>query len=464
MTILHPELLYHKDAFHSALAVEYDATTGRITRIAHPREFDQASVVRLPGRALMPGFVNAHSHAFQRLIRGSTQWRPADDSIADFWTWREAMYDAALRLSPDDIYDVSRLCFLEMLRAGITTVGEFHYLQNDEQGRPYADPAELARRVIAAAEDVGIRICLLNVCYATSAIGMPLLAEQRRFATSDLDAYLHVTESLGDDVVGRPLVTIGLAPHSLRAVPREWLRTLHAWAGTRDLPLHMHVSEQPAEVDATLAAYGVRPVELLNEDLALDDRFTAIHATHINDGEVAMLAGSGATVCACPTTERDLGDGYLRAADLLAAGGSIALGSDSQTVISMIEEARLVEYTERLRRLRRVVLTRAGEDRSDVAPVLLHMATAAGARSLRLPVGTLDRDAMADMIAIDLDHHTLAGWTAQTLPALLALSAPADVVCDVWVGGKAVIAQRQHHAQEDAMHGFNIVARRVAST
>jgi formimidoylglutamate deiminase len=462
MTIIAPELLYRGAAFHSGLALEYDEHTGRITHIVQ-RSQVEGDVVALPGRALMPGLVNTHSHAFQRLIRGRTQWRPADDSVSDFWTWREAMYRAALTLTPDDVYHVSRFCFLEMLRAGITTVGEFHYLQNDESGHLYANPNELAERVIAAAVDVGIRICLLNTCYATGGIGQPLLPEQRRFATSDIDAYLGATEALADLHVGEPLVSVGIAPHSLRAVPREWVRMLHAWAGTRDLPLHMHVSEQPAEVDACLMEYGVRPVELLAEDLVLDEHFTAIHATHINDREVLQLAESGATVCACPATERDLGDGMVRAADLVRAGCSIALGSDSQTVIDMMEEARLTEYVERLRRLERVILTSHDSDRRHVAPVLLQMMSANGARALRLPAGALEPGCLADFVAVDLDHHALAGWTADTLPALLTLSAPSDVISDVWVGGTEVVTQRVHAAQRDAQRNFHQLAQQFGA-
>ena len=459
MAVILPELLYRGDAFHTGLALQFDEHSGNITRVASSGEFGAADVIRLPGRALMPGFVNVHSHAFQRLIRGRTQWRPADDSVSDFWTWREAMYRAALTLSPDDVYTVSRFCFIEMLRAGITTVGEFHYLQNDPSGHAYANRNELAERVISAAVDVGLRICLLNTCYATGGIAQPLLPEQRRFATTNIDAYLDATESLADAHVGHALVSVGVAPHSLRAVPREWVRMLHAWAGTHDLPLHMHVSEQPAEVDACLALYGVRPVELLAEDMVLDEHFTAIHATHINDREVLQLAHSGATVCACPATERDLGDGMVRAADLLSAGGSIALGSDSQTVIDMLEEARLTEYVERLRRLERVVLTTQQRNARVVAPVLLQMATANGARALRLSAGVLEPNALADFVAVDLEHHTLAGWNTDTLPALLALSASNDVISDVWVGGRRVVTQRVHAAQPDATMRFNMVAR-----
>ncbi|MEX1182572.1 MAG: formimidoylglutamate deiminase [Gemmatimonadota bacterium] len=463
MPVLIPDLLYRDGAFHDGLALEYDERTGRITRVADQHELTGPDAMRMTGRALMPGFVNAHSHAFQRLIRGRTQWQPAEAAVSDFWTWRRAMYDAALRLGPDEIYDVSRYCFVEMLRAGITAVGEFHYLHNDERGVPYADRAELARRVIAAAEDAGIRICLLNVCYAAGGIGQSLEPEQRRFATHVLDEYVDTTEALADAAQGSALVSVGVAPHSIRAVPREWLRMLHAWAVARDLPLHMHASEQRAEVDACLEAYGVRPVEMLAEDQILDDRFTGVHCTHIDDREVELLATSGAVVCACPTTERDLGDGFLRAADLLGAGGTIALGSDSQTVIDMLEEARLAEYMERLRLSRRAVLTRAAGDRLEVAPVLLQMATSSGARSLRLAAGALEPGALADICAVDLEHRALAGWSARSLSALIAMTAPTDVVADVWVGGRRVVAQRVHGAQDDAMHGFVRAARRVIS-
>jgi formimidoylglutamate deiminase len=484
MPVLIPDLVYRNRRFEPGVAVEYDAASGLITRVgpaaaaaAGTRHFrgvaDAAGgarevdpdIVRLPGAALLPGFVNAHSHAFQRVIRGRTQWRPADDSISDFWSWRVAMYDAALRLTPDDVYDVSRFCFVEMLRAGITTVGEFHYLHNDPAGRWYDDVAELAHRVIAAARAAGIRIRLLNVCYAAGGIGEPLRTEQRRFATPDLDAFVGATSVLAARYVHDPLVSVGIAPHSVRAVPRDWLRPLHEHASAHDMPLHMHAAEQPAEVEACVAAFGVRPVELLHEDGLLDERFTAVHATHITSGEVALLGHAGATVCACPSTERDLGDGILRAADLVRAGASIALGSDSQTVLDMLEEMRLVEYHERLRRLERVVVTAAADGdaprRLEPAPLLLEMATMAGARSLRLPVGVIEQGHAADVLALDLEHPALAGWTPDTLDALLTFSAPADVVRDVWVGGRHVIDGRTHAAQEVTMQAFRTVSHRL---
>ncbi|CAN5886058.1 formimidoylglutamate deiminase [soil metagenome] len=486
MTVLAPELIYRNGAFHAGLAIEYDAGFGRILRIAARDEFTE--VVPLAGRALLPGFVNAHSHAFQRLIRGRTQWRPTDGIGSDFWSWREAMYHAALSLSPDDVYAVSRFCFLEMLRAGITAVGEFHYLHNDPAGRPYDDRAELAHRVIAAARDVGMRIRLLNVCYATGAIGAPLRPEQRRFGTPVLDEFLRSTASLVDAYAADPLVSIGVAPHSIRAVPSDWLRPLHEFAVQHDLPFHMHVSEQPAEVDACVAAWGVRPVELLHDRGVLDARFTGVHATHISDAEITLLARSDATVCACPGTERDLGDGFLRAVDLASAGVCIALGTDSQTIIDMLEEMRLVEYHERLRRLERVVVTgrpagatprprSSGQignrlEREALlgptgrqlhpAPLLLEMGTVAGARSLHVESGVLDPGALADFVTVNLDDPTLAGWTRDSLAAMLALSAPSAVISDAVVAGRRTLQQRTHVGEDDVMHAFTIVARRLA--
>lgn len=464
VAVLLPDLVYRVDAFYSGLGIEYDVHTGRITRVAHRLELEgDDTVTRLSGRALIPGFVNAHSHAFQRLIRGRVQWRPDDASVGNFWSWRREMYDAALRLSPEDVYDVSRWCFIEMLHAGITAVGEFHYLQNASDGKPYEDRAELARRVICAARDVGMRICLLNVCYATGGIGRPLEPEQRRFETREVDVFLEVVEALLAEAKRDDGVTAGVAPHSVRAVPREWIRTLHEWAGARDLPFHMHVSEQPAEVDECVAAYGVRPVELLAEDAILDDRLTAVHATHISDREVQLLGAAAATVCACPTTERDLGDGLLRGADLLGAGAAIALGTDSQTILDMFEEARLVEYGERLRSLQRVLITRpSAAGRLESAPALLRLATSGGARSLRLHSGAIEEGMLADLVAIDLDSPALAGWTAETLPALLTFSAGVGAIRDVWVGGRHVVRDGRHDAGPEAGRAFAGIARRQA--
>jgi formimidoylglutamate deiminase len=464
-----PDLVWLDGEFRRGLAVSFSANTGRITHVG-PADANSAidrandGVVHLSGRALLPGFVNAHSHAFQRLIRGATQWRPGGGEGSDFWSWRTAMYETALSLSPDDLFEVSRFCFLEMLASGMTSVGEFHYLHCDPAGLPYADRAELAHRVLAAAEDAGIRICLLNVAYACGGIGRALAPEQRRFATPDLDVFVADTEALSRVVRGRALVTIGIAPHSVRAVSRSWIRPLHAFAREHDVPFHMHVSEQPAEVAAALEAWGMRPVECLAEEGVLDERMTAVHATHLTHREVSALGNAHAIVCACPTTERDLGDGFLPGLELIAAGAHIALGTDSQTVIDAFEDMRLLEYNERLRRLERVILApREAGARNEVAPTLLNAATEAGARSLRIDAGRIAEGALADLVTIDLEHRSLAGWHDNTLAACLTLCAPASVVSDVWVGGVQRIRGGRHRLDAESRAAFQRIARRFAT-
>ena len=469
MLRLEPDLVWLEGRFRRDVAVTIDPEGGRIASVGPEMSErasgsgDQVQRVALRRKALLPGFVNAHSHAFQRLIRGRTQWRPVGGAgREDFWSWREAMYAAALGLSAEDVYHVSRFCFLEMLRTGITAVGEFHYLHHRQDGEPYPDPNELAARVIAAAESVGLRIVLLNVCYATGGIGIDLSDRQRRFRAQTAEEFLDRTDALRVSVRSSSLATVGVAPHSLRAVPRVWLPRLGAWAAEHDLPLHMHVAEQPAEIEATTRAFGLRPVELLAEDSLLDERFTAVHATHLTDEEVAVLGGSGATVCACPTTERDLGDGFLRGSELLATGGRLALGTDSHTNLDFLEEMRLLEYHERLQRLQRVVLGETVGDRLEVAPALVRAGTRAGADSLRLDAGDIRAGSLADLVAVDLDHLSLAGWTEQTLGAMLTLSGTPEVVSDVWVHGQRRVEEREHPLAAEVVDGFRQVASRGA--
>jgi len=440
----------------------FDEQTGRIAQVvtadALPRGIE---VERRAGLALLPGMVNAHSHAFQRAIRGWTQWRPADER-ADFWSWREAMYRAVLRFTPDDLYAVSRFCFIEMLLAGYTTVGEFHYVQRDQQGRAYGDPNELALQVVRAATDAGLRICLLNVCYAQGGIGQALRAEQRRFATPELDAFLEATSALQNRLRDCAQASAGIAPHSVRAVEKDWLRPIADYARERNLPAHMHVGEQPAEVEACLGTYGRRPAELLDELGVLSGSFTAVHAVHLSDTEVRVLGSARAFVCACPTTERDLGDGIPRARDLVDAGARLCIGSDSQTVIDPWEEVRLIEYHARLAQLRRVVMSvPTGPDRNEVAPLLLRAGTTGGAQALGVGSGELAAGQPADFVLIDLEHPALAGWNKATLGPLLALSSPADAVREVWVGGCPRVRDGRHIALPDAQREFILVSQRV---
>ncbi len=276
-----------------------------------------AEIVRLPGKALMPGLANAHSHTFQRLFRARAEGRASGGDT--FWTWREQMYRAAGFLSPDDLYDVARATFLEMLASGIAVVGEFHYLHNDSAGQPYADPNTLALEVIRAAQSVGIRICLLRTAYLRAGFQREPHPGQRRLY-EDAASYLRNLDSLLRAVAGKPQVTVGAAPHSIRAVPLPVLNEIAAFALARNLPLHMHISEQPAENEACVAEYGQSPVALATEHGILNARTTLVHAIHLTHREFEQVAAAGSTICSCPTTERNLGDGVFPADETARLG------------------------------------------------------------------------------------------------------------------------------------------------
>ena len=416
-----------------------------------------AEVERLPGKLLLPGFVNAHSHAFQRLLRGRTQAPATGHSTRDdFWTWRETMYRAASALDPEGVAVASRQCFVEMARAGITTVGEFHYLHHTPDGRPYADPLELALRVISAARGVGLRIHLLRVGYARSGFNTPPEPRQRRFYDSGPDTFLDAVAALQQRVRSDPLVTVGAAPHSVRAVPRSWLEAL---ARARPSTVHMHVAEQPREVESCLAEHGRRPVELLDDLGLLDQRFTAVHAIHLAPHEVPLLGRS--SVCACPLTERDLGDGILPADALAAAGTTLCIGTDGQSEIDPLGELRALEGDLRLQRGRRLVLPASGEGPDALARTLLDVGTHGGARSLGLDGGRLAPRLPADLCAVDLRHPALLGAPADGLLAAVVFSAPASAVTDTWVQGRRVVEDGHHRLEEAAGRDFEALCRRT---
>lgn len=333
-----------------------------------------AERLELPGCVVLPGLVNAHSHAFQRVLRGRTEYLAAGHERDDFWSWREAMYAAATALSPEALYAVSRQTFVEMALAGITTVGEFHYLHHQPDGTPYDDGPLLARVVVQAARDAGLRVALLRVGYARAGFQVPDNPRQRRFIDPSVDAFLARAEDTRRALAGDPLVTVGLAPHSVRAVPKAWLEAV---ARARPPVVHMHVAEQPLELKACLAEHGRTPVDFLADLGLLSPAFTGVHGVHLSDGEVQRFGAAGATVCACPSTERNLGDGVVPADALLAAGATVALGSDSQAHVDLLEEARQLEGHLRLVRLKRNVL-----DPARGAPDGLGARLLASARSL----------------------------------------------------------------------------------
>ncbi|MEK9502965.1 formimidoylglutamate deiminase [Gaopeijia maritima] len=426
-----PELLWDGRTTRAGAAVA--VRDGRIATVTEagdvPRDAEaEGAVRRLPGWALMAAPVNAHSHAFQRAIRGATQTRPAGRPDADFWSWREAMYAAVLDADPEWIHAASLACFREMRAAGWGSVGEFHYLHRDPEGRRYDDPLTLANVVVEAARTAGLSITLLHVAYATADVdGSPLDVRQRRFRCDSVDEVIADVEALAARWRHDARVTVGLAPHSVRGVPVEWWRPLAEAAEAMDLPLHAHVSEQRREVEACRAVHGCRPVELLDREGVLSPRFTAVHATHLTDTEVELLSASGARVCGCPSTERDLGDGVLPADRLAAASVPLCLGSDSHTLLDPWEELRLPEYHLRLVRERRVVL---GEPEGELvrwAPGALRTATEEGGAALRTGAGRLAPGAPAELVAIDLGDSALAGVTAETFPEMLAVAGRAGL-------------------------------------
>lgn len=427
------DLIYLDGRFQRDRALEIDGA-GRIAAVAPARR----ARVRLAGTALLPGFVNAHSHAFQRAIRGRSGGPSSGRS--DFWSWREAMYAAANALDADGLYETSLHAFREMAAAGYTAVGEFHYLHRDAAGRAGREAGRPANRVVRAALDAGLRVTLLLTWYERAGFEADGLGpEQRRFGfDGDLSAFLAHVERIAAEWAAEPRVSVGVAAHSVRAVRPESLRAIAGWNERARRPLHIHLSEQRAEVDGCLQAYGCRPVEHAARCGILGPRTTAVHGTHLSPGEVALLARAGARVCVCPTTEADLGDGCVAAVELLEAGVPLCLGSDSHARIDPFEEMRRLEGHERLRVGRRNVLA-AG---SGLGPRLLEAATRNGADALGIDAGALRPGAWADFVAIDLEHPVLDGWEVGALAEMIALAADPRVVRGVWVGGAPVWLRR----------------------
>jgi formiminoglutamate deiminase len=378
------------------------------------------------GGLVIPGFANAHSHAFQRALRGRTQ-APTGGS---FWSWRRQMYALAAQLDPDSMLALARATFAEMALAGITLVGEFHYVHHGPDGVAYDEPNAMAHALIQAAADVGVRLTLLDACYLHGGIEPDPV--QRRFFDDDVDAWVARVDPLRP----APMVKIGAAIHSMRAVQPEHAATVARWADAHAAPLHAHVSEQPAENEASLQVYGATPVALLGFEGALSDRFTAVHATHLADEDVELLGGAGAHVCLCPTTERDLADGIGPAVRLREAGARLAVGTDSNAIIEPLEEARAIELDERL----------AGGVRGlHSGAQLLDAATGGGYRSLGWAGGgAIEQGAPADLVAIHTDSVRLAGVGDEALIDGLVFAAGAADVNDVIVDGRFIVREGRH--------------------
>ncbi len=457
MIHLLPDYVVVDGAIRSGHAVAL-GEDGRIASVGPPPP--GAALRRLPRRLLVPGFVNAHSHAFQRAIRGRSEYRQPGRTSDDFWTWREQMYEAVSKLDPDQVEAISRMAFVEMALAGITSVGEFHYLHHPAAGGRYDDPDELAMRVAAAAEVAGIELVLLRVGYARAGFDRRPDPRQARFIDSSPEETLRSVDSIRSRGF-----KVGVAPHSVRAQPIEWLRALGAYAQENELPLHMHLSEQPREVEESLAEHGLRPAALVDREGLVDARFTGVHGVHLIDSEVDALGAAGATICACPTTERNLGDGVVRARELLASGARICFGTDSQIEIAPLQDARALEYHLRLERLERAVLgDPAGDEAPDrLAARLLECTAASGARSLGLAAGRIAVGAAADLVSIDLDDPSIAGADEANLLPNLVFSAERTAIREVWSRGRQIVAEGRHLQQEQATRAFSEAMRRLWS-
>ncbi len=407
---------------------------------------------RLSGPVL-PGMANVHSHAFQRAMAGLTERGSAKEET--FWSWREVMYRFASRLQPEDLHAIAAQLFVEMLRQGYTAVGEFHYLHNQPDGAPYAARSEMSLRVVEAARSAGIAVTLLPVLYAFGGFGeQPLEDAQKRFRADAGDA-LAIAEDVRARFADDPCVSVGLAPHSLRAVNASMLAD--ADSGLREMdgaaPIHIHIAEQVKEVEDCLAWSGRRPVEWLLDHAGVDERWCLIHATHAQDSELAALAQTGATAGLCPTTEANLADGLFPFGTFAAAEGRFAIGSDSNISVSPVEELRWLDYGQRLRTGRRTI---AG------AP-FWGSAAESGARALGQPAGAIAKSRRADLLVLDRGNPALTGHSTDTLLGAFVFSGNDNPVDRVMVGGKWVVEGGRHPDEEKTLRAFERTLHRLAS-
>jgi formiminoglutamate deiminase len=411
---------------HVEPGVALDVSDGRITAVRENTATPPPGAEILRGLTL-PGLANAHSHAFHRALRGTVQV-----GSGTFWTWREIMYSFADRLTPDTYHALARAVYAEMALAGVTAVGEFHYVHHAHGGTPYADPNAMGEALIAAADEAGIRITLLDTAYVSAGFGQPPNHHQLRFSDGSAEAWAERSSLLKD----RDHARIGAAIHSVRAVPAGQLATVARWAEERRAPLHVHLSEQTAENDACQAAHGCTPTRLLADHGVLGPRTTGVHNTHLTDEDIALLGDSRTGTCMCPTTERDLADGIGPAVALQRAGSPLSLGSDSHAVIDLLEEARAMELNERLRTRTRGHWT---------AAALLRAASADGHAALGWQdAGILEAGALADFTTIALDSVRTAGPVPRLGAETAVFAATAADVRHTVVGGRHVVRDGAH--------------------
>lgn len=406
---------------------------------------------------IVPGMPNLHSHAFQRAMAGLVEYRAqASDT---FWSWRDLMYRFAARLTPERIEAIARWLYVEMLKAGYTSVCEFHYVHHQDDGSRYANVAELAERVVDAASQAGLGMTMLPVLYEYSGFGMrEPRADQRRFLNTP-DTLLDLLTMLRRARPECGALTYGVAPHSLRAVSEASLKTLRAGldADFPGAPVHIHIAEQTGEVDECLAATGARPVAWLLDRVGVDARWCLVHATHVDAAETAALAARGAVAGLCPTTEANLGDGLFPAQAYLEAGGRIGVGSDSHIAVDWRSELRLLEYGQRLVQRQRNVL--ASETRPQVAERLFAAALSGGAQASGRAIGALAPECRADWLVLDPEHPSLDGRKPDSwLAGIVFCEHGSSPIVDVYTGGRCVVQSGRHEGEAAAYTAYRRAA------
>ena len=432
--------------------VQVVVTDATITKVA-------SGVAPAPGNErhglAIPGIASLHSHAFQRGMAGLAETRGC--SADTFWTWRETMYRFALEMTPEDNEAVATLLYVEMLERGFTRVGEFHYLHHDRDGTPYADPAEMAMRIVRAADIAGIGLTLLPSFYAHGSFGgaAPHPA-QRRFICS-VDQFARLMAATRSAVRALPGANVGIAPHSLRAVTPDELAAIAPLAEAG--PLHIHAAEQIKEVLDCIGWSGRRPVEWLLEHAPIDQRWCLIHATHMTTTETTALAGSGAVAGLCPITEASLGDGIFPTREFFGAGGRFGIGTDSNVLIGVTDELRQLEYGQRLKHRERNILS--GGPSVSTGRALFDAALAGGARALAQPTVGLKAGARADIVTFDVTHPSLAGRRGDAVLDGWIFAAGADAIDCVWASGDKVVEGGRHRLRRKARDAFNAAVRRL---
>lgn len=435
-----------EDGWHEDVALSLDPNG--VIREIEPRR-------RLPtdeclDGVVVPGMPNLHSHGFQRAIAGLGGSRQSRHD--SFWSWRERMYRTAKRITPQQLSDCMGGVYLSMLKAGYTSCAEFHYLHHDVDGRPYDDPAELGRRVVAAASQAGIGLTLLPVLYCRSGFdSAEVTPEQRRFAHTP-ERFIQLVQAYEKLVEQNPLLHIGFAPHSLRAVSETDLGETLPYLMQPGRPVHMHIAEQPLEVEDCQRHLGARPVQWLADHVSLDSRWCLVHATHTTATELDTMAVAGVTVGLCPTTEADLGDGFFAAEAWRDHGGSFGIGSDSNLRIDPAEELRLLESGQRLRTGLRNVLA---SEHLSCGRYLYQAACEGGGRALGRKVGVIQKGFRADLVTLDDQHPLLAGLQGDTLLDSYVFAGGADLIHSVYVAGKCLVNQGRHRDDEQIEQRFS---------